>query len=262
MRLLAATLRKLLLRPATRIVLIVLVALVALVVVSIGGTARTIEDPEQLAGVEAILRFPDAYGSLAAMLVLFGGLGAAAYGASIGGTEWSWGTFRLAVARGESRPRYVVVTVAGIAVLLLLGWLIVFAIGVVLVPIGAALASLEAGDPLASGAASRVPILIAAGWWAVVMQASIGFAVAFVMRSQVAGLVAFVGLYLGEQFASILLPAELLRLAPVGAATSLVTEAGRAGLADALVLPLVMTTVYLGAALVGVASYARRTEVA
>lgn len=262
MRLLTASFRKLLHRPATRITFVVLLALVAFVLLSIGASVRAIDDPSQLAGVEAILQFPEAFGSLAAMLVVFVGLAAAAYGAAIAGSEWSWQTFRLAVARGESRPRYVFVTFAAVALLVLIGWVVLFAAGVALIPVAAGLAGVEVGDPTAPGGLGRLPLLVVAGWWAVVMEGAIGFAVAFVARSQVAGVVIVIALYLAEQFASIVLPADLLRLAPISAASGLVAEAGRsAGEADLLV-PLIMTTLYLGLAIAAASLYARRTEVA
>ena len=262
MRLLRASLRKLLRRPAARITLIVLVLLLALIYVSIGVSAQASPDDDTLDGVAAIVTFPEAYGNLASILVVFVGLGAAAFGATVGGSEWSWSTFRLAVARGESRSRYVLLTYAGVAIVVLIGWLALFAVGVALIPLGAALGGLAPGDPTDPDALGTLPLMLAGGWWAVVMEGAIGFAIAFIARSQVAGIVAVIGLYLGEQFAAIALPAELLRLAPLAAASSLAAEAGRGATTSDALVPLVMTTVYMGLAAVAVALYARRTEVA
>ena len=38
-----------------------------------------------------------------------------AYAAAIAGSEWTWGTLKTAVARGESRSRYMLTTYLGIA---------------------------------------------------------------------------------------------------------------------------------------------------
>ena len=37
------------------------------------------------------------------------------YGAAIAGSEWTWGTLKAAVARGESRSRYQLLSFASIA---------------------------------------------------------------------------------------------------------------------------------------------------
>ena len=50
-----------------------------------------------------------------------GGLVAVIYGAAIAGSEWSWGTLKNAVARGESRTRYMLGTFAAIAVMVARG---------------------------------------------------------------------------------------------------------------------------------------------
>ena len=75
-------------------------------------------DPEARDGFEALLSFPGAYTNLSGMLVVLLGIGGAAWAGAVAGGEWSWNTFRLALARGESRVRYVLVTFAAIAGLL------------------------------------------------------------------------------------------------------------------------------------------------
>jgi hypothetical protein len=130
------------------------------------------------------------------------------------------------------------------------------------VGIGGALAGLWPGDPLDADALASLPIVLAAGWWAVVVQTSIGFAVSFATRSQVAGIGAVVGLLLAEQFAAIVVPAEVLRFAPITASSTLVATAGSTGLGSELLAPLVVTTLYIVAAVGGAALFARRTEVA
>lgn len=99
-----------------------------------------------------------------------GGLFAVTYGAAIAGSEWSWGTLKVAVARGEARTRYVLGTFAGIAVVVTVGMLVTFAVGV-----GAgALAASIAGVPLDgiddTETLGRLPEQFARGAVAVVAQ--------------------------------------------------------------------------------------------
>ena len=262
MRLIGATLRKLVHRPATRNSLIALAALLALVYVSVGATARTMDDPEMRDGVAAIVTFPEAYGNLAAFLATFLGLAAAAWAGAIAGAEWSWGTFRLAIARGESRVRYVLATFAGAAALMLVGWIVLFGAGLVFAVIGAAVGGLAVGNAAHGSAVGRIPLMLAAGWWSVVLSGAFGFAVAFIARSQVAGIVAVVALYFGEQFATLVVPPDVLRFAPITVSSTLAAEAARVSGGADLGIPLVATTAYLLVVLGAAAIVADRSEVA
>jgi len=218
-------------------------------------------DAEARSEIEAVLSFPGAYGNLAALLVTVAGLAAAAWAGTIAGSEWSWNTFRLAVARGESRSRYVTVTLGTIGLLLAVAWLVLFTIGLVFAAAGGAIAGVDLGDPFDPSALERIPVIVAAGWWTTVLYAAIGFAVAFIARTQVAGIVSVVGLYFGEQFAAVIVPADLLRFAPITASAGLVAEANRLTVAPDLLLPLLATSAYVVIAAVAVAVYAQRAEV-
>ena len=57
---------------------------------------------------------------------------------------------------------------------------------------------------------ARLPVIIAAVGWALLMEVAIGFGVAFVARSPVAGVAAVVGLFFAERFAEMSVPADLL----------------------------------------------------
>jgi hypothetical protein len=256
MTLIRGALRKIVLRPATRITMVVLVLLVLLVYLGLAVAMRPFAEGQ--AEIQDVFGFPDAYGMLAALLLTFGGIAAAAWAGAIAAGEWTWNTFRSAVARGASRPAYVLVTLATASLLVFGGWIVLYAVGVVAALVGGAILGIEA-EPL-NGAGS-IPVLVLAGWWAVSMEATIGFTVAFVTRSQVAGIVAVVALYFGEQFASIVVPADVMRFAPITAANTLVS--GSAGVLDVeLLVPLAVTTVYLVLAATVVALVARRTEIA
>ncbi len=137
-------------------------------------------------------------------------------------------------------------------------WLLLFALGVVLVLVAGVIAGFAAGD--ATGSFGTLAALLAAGWWAIAMQAAIGFAAGFITRSQVAGIAAVVALTLSEQFAAMLLPPDLTRLAPLGAGSDLlvhVTDGAALEAASAVGL----IGLYLLVA-VGLAGFlARRTEI-
>ena len=62
------------------------------------------------------------------------------YWAAIAGSEWSWGTLKAAVARGESRSRYQVLSFASIGAMVVIGLVVAFAIGIVVAFIAAGLA--------------------------------------------------------------------------------------------------------------------------
>jgi hypothetical protein len=260
MRLLSVSILKVARRPASIRTLVALLVILAFVYLGVGATARTIP-AEERATLAALLSFPDAYTSLAGILATFAGLAGAALAGAVAGSEWTWGTLRVAVARGASRAGYVVATVAALALLALAGWVVLYVAGVALAGLGGALSGIAPGDPLAADVIARLPVLLVAGWWSVVMQVSIGYAASFATRSQVAGLVAVVGLLLAEQFAAVVVPAEVLRLAPITASGSFVAAAGTTGLGGDLVQPFAVTTLYVVAAVAGAALFARHTEV-
>jgi hypothetical protein len=132
----------------------------------------------------------------------------------------------------------------------------------VFVAVGAVVSGVPLGDPAAEAALGRLPVLLAAGWWAVVMQLAFGFAAAFVTRSQIAGIAVVVGLMFGEQFATaFLVPADVLWFGPITAAGTLVKTAGTLGADGEALVPLAVTSFYLVAAVVGAALFARRAEV-
>ena len=253
------SLRKVALRPATRNTFLALIALIGLVYLGLAVAIRAMPPGESGEAIETMFGFPDAYGTLAALLLTLGGLAAAAWAGALAGGEWTWSTFRSAVARGASRPGYVLATLVAALLLALVGWLVLFAVGLLGALVGGTITGGSPGDPVS--ALDRLPGLVLAGWWAVSMEAAVGFAAAFVARSQVAGIVAIVALYFGEQFGSIIIPADVLRYAPVTAANRLIGEAARATSVE-LLAPLAITTAYLLVAAAVAALVARRSEIA
>jgi hypothetical protein len=262
MRLLSVSVLKLIHRPASRITLLALLGLMALIYGSIAASTFAAPGTAGDTGFESVLGFPDAYGSLASMLLNFAGLALAAYAGAVAGSEWSWGAFRVAIARGASRPGYVVATFGAIALLALVAWILVYVAGVAYALAAGSVAGIPPGDPLDPTTLGRLPIGLAAGWLAIVMSGAIAFAVAFAARSAVAGIVGVVALTFGEQFAALVVPADVLRNAPISASARLAAEALRGGTPGELAGPLALTALYLVLALVAAGLVARRAEVA
>ena len=261
-RLLRGSLLKLVRRPASRMTLAVLLGLLALVYMAVGASAVADPAVAEESGVGSVLGFPEAYGSLGSMLLNFAGLAAAAYAGAIAASEWSWNMFRVAVARGASRPGYIVATFGAVALLALLAWVVAYAAGVGLALGAATVSGIAVGDPLDGPTLGRLPILVIAGWWSVVMGGAIGFAVAFAARNAVAGIAAVVVLTFGEQFAGVVVPQDIVSLAPISASSRLTAEAMATGLSAELVGPLVLTTLYLVLAIAAAGLVAQRAEVA
>src|SRR4029077_13050780 len=87
-----------------------------------------------------LVTFPGAYSLLLSFILGLGGLFAMIYGAAVAGSEWTWGTLKSAVARGESRSRYQLLSFAAIAAMVGFGLLIAFGIGIVVAIVAAGLA--------------------------------------------------------------------------------------------------------------------------
>lgn len=226
MRLFGAGLRKLLRRPATLITLLFVVAITALIELATATTAgRGSSPPGAAAAVSALLTFPEAYRTLIGLILGLGELLAVIYGAAISGSEWGWGTLKAAVARGESRARYVVLTFAAVALMLGIGLLIAFVLGLGFVALGATLAGLPLDGMSDSTALQSLPDLLLRGWLGLILAGAIGFAVATLTRSQLAGIAIGIGLFFGEQFSVLLIP-DIVRYLPFNAMSALIPASG------------------------------------
>ena len=228
MRLFTDGLRKLVRRPATYITFGLLIGLLSLILIAVGATAG--RQAANGNGQQALLlvTFPGAYTIILSFILGLGGLFAVIYGAAVAGSEWTWGTLKSAVARGESRSRYQLLSFAAIAILLGLGLLIAFTVGVGVAFLGAKLANVSTAGLGDSGTISRLPELLARGWLAIVEEGALGYAIATLARSQLAGIGVGIALYFGEQFASIFLP-DIVKYLPFNAATAVVATTGGGG---------------------------------
>jgi hypothetical protein len=217
MRIFRSGIRTLLRRPATYLTFGILAGLLVLIIVAVTATGDELEGPEAF----LIITFPFAYEIILTFIIGLGGLFAVTYGAAVAGSEWSWGTLKAVVARGESRSRYILLTFAAVAAFVLLGILVSFAIGVAAAYIGALVADVNTAGVDDTEALRDLPELFGRGWYAMVEQGAIGFAVATLARSQLAGIGIGIALFFGEAFAGIFLP-DIVPYLPFSAASAAV----------------------------------------
>jgi ABC-type transport system involved in multi-copper enzyme maturation permease subunit len=228
MRLLLASLRKLVRRPATYVTFGLLVGLLSLILIAVGATAgRQAANGD---GREALMlvTFPGAYTLILSFILGLGGLFAVIYGAAVAGSEWTWGTLKSAVARGESRSRYQLLSFAAIAIMVGLGLVLALAAGVAVAVVGATLGGVSTAGLGDAATLRTIPELLGRGWLAIVEEGALGFAIATLARSQLAGIGTGIAVYFGEQFAAIFLP-DIVKYLPFNAASAVVATSGGGG---------------------------------
>jgi ABC-type transport system involved in multi-copper enzyme maturation permease subunit len=270
MRLFFSGLRKLVRRPATWVTFGLLVGLLSLIIIAVGATANERANATREATAKLLVTFPGAYDRILEFITGLGGLFAVIFGAAIAGSEWGWGTLKSAVARGESRVRYMMITFAAVALMIGFGILLTFGIGVVDAVIGAHLANVSTSGLGDSATLGGLPERLLKGWFAVVEEGALGFTIATLARSQLAGIGAGIAFYFGEGFASIFLP-DIVKYMPFSVANaSLATTSGGASGGGgfgggATGLPadqaLVLVAVWLVGALVVAALFSDRAEI-
>jgi ABC-2 type transport system permease protein len=268
-RVFASGLRKLVGRPASFVSVGLLVGLLGLILI---GAATVQENGGQGAGrARALITFPGAYDLILSFMFGLGGLVAVIYGAAVAGSEWSWGTLKNAVARGESRTRYMLGTFAAIVVMIALGLAITFVLGVALALLAATFAGIATTGVTDADTLNRLPAMTARGWFAVVEQAGLGFAIATLARSQLAGIGAGIASYFGEGFASIFFP-DIIKYMPFAVARASIDTGGGGfgggnGGAGGLTQPLepdvalVLVGVWLAGALLVTILFTERAEI-
>lgn len=228
MRIFLAGLRKMVGRPASFVSVGLLVGLLGLIIIASATVGQESDDPEGRVASRLLLTFPGAYDFVLSFLFGLGGLVAVIYGAAVAGSEWTWGTLKNAVARGESRSRYMLSTFVAIALMIAIGLAISFALGVLLALLGANIAGVSTSGLSDPDHLARLPAMAARGWFAVVEQAALGFAIATLARSQLAGIGAGIAFYFGEGFASIFLP-DFIQYMPFAAARASIETGGSEG---------------------------------
>ena len=227
MRIFIAALRKLIRRPATFVTFGLLVGLLGLIIIAVSATASQRTGRAAQEGL-LLVTFPGAYSLILSFILGLGGLFAVIYGAAIAGSEWNWGTLKAAVARGESRSRYQLLSFAGIVVMIGGGLILALGIGIVLAIVGANIAGVSTAGLGDADTIKRMPDLMARSWLAIVEEGALGFTIATLARSQLAGIGAGIAFFFGEQFASIFLP-DIVKYLPFNAANAVVATTGANG---------------------------------
>ena len=228
MRIFVAGLRKLIGRPASFVSVGLLVGLLGLIIIASATVGQSSGGPRGAAAARALLTFPGAYDFILSFMFGLGGLVAVLFAAAIAGSEWSWGTLKNAVARGESRTRYMLATFAAIALMVAVGLTITFILGIGLALLGATIANVSTSGLSDADTLARLPAMAARGWFAVTEQAALGFAIATLARSQLAGIGAGIAFYFGEGFATIFLP-DIVKYMPFAVARASIDTGGTGG---------------------------------
>lgn len=261
MRLFLSSLRKLIRRPATWVTFGLLAGLLALINLAVAAAPRESGDGDPL----VLVTFPGAYALLLSFILGLGGLLALVYGAAVAGSEWSWATLKTMVARGESRSRYLFATFAGIAVVVVVGLVLTYGIGIASAALGATLAGVPLDGMNDASALGQLPELLARGSVGMVTQAALGFAVATLARSQLAGVGVGIAIYFGGTFATFFLPGVVQYLPFQLADTALgaPTFGGEPPDAGSLSpnVALVLLVIWLVGELVVAAGFSERAEI-
>ena len=271
MRLFISGLQKLVRRPATFVTFGLLVGLLVLIVLAVGATANSNMGgggSNNGAAAKELVTFPGAYNRMLEFILGLGGLFAMIYGAAIAGSEWSWGTLKSAVARGESRVGYMLSSFAAIALMIGVGLVLAFGVSIVAAIVGANLAGVSTSGLGDTATIGQLPLHLLKGWFAVLEEAALGFTIATLARSQLAGIGAGIAFYFGETFASIFLP-DIVKYMPFSVASASVATGSGAGFggggAAAASLPadqaLVLVALWLVGSLLVTALYANRAEI-
>ena len=268
MRLFVSALRKLGPRMATLLTFGLLAGMLVLIDVA-GVATRGVGDagPGRSGNVLALITFPGAYDEILSFILGLGGLFAVIYGAAIAGSEWTWGTLKTAVARGESRSRYLLATFAAIAVVLAIGTLFTAVVGVITAAVGATVAGISLSGIGDRAVIEALPVHFLRGWIAITETAALGFAVATLARSQLAGIGVGIALYFGETFAGLFLPDVVkylpfhLATAAVGGSTGFAPVPSTTGPVMSTDTALVLVVAWLLAALVVAAGFGERAEI-
>lgn len=190
MRLIGAELLKMRRRTATWVVLGAMVVLTVLLMSLVAGEREM---------ARLLFQFPTLWSTVGDFpFGLLGTVLAVAYAAAIAGADWNWGVLRNVIARGESRVLYVLAKAVAIALVLAIGVLVVLVVGTLLGMLLTSLHDVAMGNPLSPTSLELLGRQLLFGYPVLLERAAIGFAVAIVLRSQLAGVVVAIVLYVGE----------------------------------------------------------------
>jgi len=187
-RLIRAELLKARRRQATWVLLIAMLAIMGLIYLVAGIGFR------ELGAIE----FPGAYALIGQFGFGLGGLLALVYAAALIGADWNWGVIRQVIARGESRTNYLLAKAAALAIMLALALVVIFVFGILMTYVSGALWGVPVASPLRGRGLFNLLDWLLLTYPVLLQRAAIGMAVAVVLRSQLAGAIVGVLLFLGE----------------------------------------------------------------
>jgi ABC-2 type transport system permease protein len=225
-RLFRSNVRRLIRRPATYVTFLLLIGLVLLILLAVTAAAKQATDSESALASQLFLTFPGAWALILSVVIGIGGLLSVTYGAAIAGSEWAWGTLKAAVARGESRARYALAGFAAVAVVVWGGMLLAYIAGILAAIAGASLNGISLSGLGDTSQLGEMPGLLARAGLALAMEAAIGFAIATIARSQLAGIGVGIGVYFAEGIASIFVPG-IIKWFPFASASSMLAGASQ-----------------------------------
>ena len=216
--------RKFWTRSATIVSLALAVAFVVLEFVLIGVSYKTASGQTGLdkSSLEWFLVFPGAYDAILALVFEFVAIIGLIYIVTASGSEWTWGTLKVAVARGHSRWRYTISTFGSLAIILLIGMLLAFAAGIVAAMIGASIAGLSFGNPADPAQLGQVLIKVIRCGIGLISLCSVGYVVAMVAKNQMAGIGVVIAYFVLSIISDSLLPEavrQVLRYQPFNVAS-------------------------------------------
>jgi len=204
MRLIAAELLKMRRRTMSLVLPLVLVIAMAVVFVVIGSFLGLLlrSDPGvdgPSLGPIGALQFNVIYAIAGDFVFGLGSLFVIIYTGGIVGGDYSWGVLRNAFSRGESRIRYALAKAVALALGVALAALVCLILGALMVLLGGTLLGASFG-PLNLDAGIDFVKAFALGVLVLLERGAIGFVVTVLLRSQIAGIVVGVILYIAEPF--------------------------------------------------------------
>jgi ABC-type transport system involved in multi-copper enzyme maturation permease subunit len=195
MRLVRAELLKIRRRQATFVLLIIFLILAGLIFLTTGPFWQ----------IDGLIEFPQAYTLFQQAIYQVGGLIAIVFAAAYVGADWNWGVLRSIVARGESREKYLLSKFTALAITLVIALVLGFAACFLFILMQGAVYSLPIANPFRADGAQDLLEWVVFGYPVLLQRAAIGFAVAAIFRSQLAGAVVGIVLFLVESVVTTIL---------------------------------------------------------
>ena len=229
--------RKFWTRTATFVSIIIAIGLVGLEFFGIAISYRSTSGDSGNMGADPalfrwFLQFPGAYDAVLSIVFTFLGIIGLIYVATLAGTEWSWGTLKVAVTRGHSRWQYVVSTFASISIILLFGMLIVFVAGLGASFVGASIAGISLGNPFDLTVLPGLLAKLVRTWIALTALTSLSYLITMVAKSQMAGIGTIIVYFLASLIGPALLPdfiKEIFRYLPFSITSEAIGLSGPPG---------------------------------